>query len=415
MPCLSGVDYGLFGKSLEQVSPEELDRFLAQRVDEGQRVEYKQTLVDGLKLARSISALANAEGGLIVFGVGTRGTKPTSFAGMTTSPSVEDTILNWVSAHLRPRPRLEVRQIPKLNEVDKSYLLVRVPWSDNTPCEVVRWSDGEPLIPIRIGSDIRRASASEIAVLMGRRLSPEKERDLVDSTIRGFPFIDLKPPGSQSQVPTFHFFFVPLADRTLIEMTREADFEIAEAAQFFGPFIEIAHDAFIRKRLFGVRTEPTIPGARYAQDAVELRQADYEHEPPRATCVKVSSTGGIYVGGLLGTDVVLFHRLIGYVLGSIHLAKWLLDKGAHFGKVFVRVNLLDVGNRVLDFGFGRSATIQVDGGCRVDRSTTYERLEEPVLVSTEISRRLLREFQIAVSDERLRGFITPYENQPQLT
>ena len=136
---------------------------------------------------------------------------------------------------------------------------------------------------------------------------------------------------------------------------------------------------------------------------------------PRATCVKVTSTGGSYIGGLLGTDVVAFHRLIGYAMGSLKLAKWLLDKGSHHGKSFFRIILLDVGNRVLDFGFGKPPTIQLDGGCSIEKTASYEQLENHSLMVTEISRRFLREFQIQLTDEQIGEFVSSYEGIRELT
>src|SRR6266571_6071500 len=226
-------------------------------LDESQRLEYKETLVDGLKLARSIASMVNADGGVIIIGVGTEGTKPVRFAGIPSTPSVEDTILNLVSAHLRPRPRVDVRQLPKTGDVGFSYIIVRVLWTENTPCEVIRWTDGEPLIPIRIGSDTRRASVSEITSLMARRLSPKQEGEIVEAVVRAFPLTDFTGPDSEIRFPIIHFTMVPLTERFSMDMTSEADFKIAEAARFFGPFVSIPD---IRETLFGVRAPPKLLG-----------------------------------------------------------------------------------------------------------------------------------------------------------
>jgi hypothetical protein len=405
----------VFGKPVQQISPEELDRFLALRLDEGQRLEYKQTLVDGLKLARSIAAMANADGGVIIIGVGTKGIKPVSFAGIPSTPNVEDTILNLVSAHLRPRPRVEVRQLPKVGVADTSYLVIRVPWTENTPCEVIRWSDGEPLIPIRMGSDTRRASVSEITSLMARRLSPTQESDLVERVLLTFPLLEFNASDSHTRLPAFHFRLVPLTERFAIEMTSETDFEIAEAARFFGPFVSVPDDASVRERLFGIRTEPRLVGATYGQGSIEFARTDASRERMVATTIRITSSGGLYVAGLLGTDVVLFRRVLAYALGSVKFAKWLLGRGFHHGRVFLRVDLTNVDRRSLDFGVGRPASIQLDRGCTIERTKDYDELADPALLTTEIARRALREFQLAVPDQRIEELVSSLEELEELT
>ena len=382
------------------------------QLDESQRLEYKETLVDGVKLVRSIASMVNADGGVIIIGVGTEGTKPVRFVGIPSTPNVEDTILNLVSAHLRPRPRVDVRQFAKTGSVGSSYVFVRVPWTENTPCEVIRWTDGEPLIPIRIGSDTRRASVSEITSLMRRRLSPKQEREIVEEVVRAFPLTDFAGPDSQIRFPIIHFTMVALTERFSMDMTSEADFEIAEAARFFGPFVSAAD---IRERLFGVRASPKLLGATYGQGSIEFRRDDSRGERTVATSLKITSSGGLYIAGLLGTDNVLLDRLLAYLLGSLRFTKWFLDRGFHHGKVFLRVYLANVGRRNLDMGFDRSFPIQLDKGCTIEKTMDYDELASPDLLTTDIARRSLREFQIAVPDERIKELVSSLENLKELT
>jgi len=405
----------VFGRPIQQISLDDVDRFISLRLEESQRLEYKQTLVDGLKMVRSIAGMANADGGIIIVGVGTKGTKPVNFDAIPSMPDVEDTILNWVSAHLRPRPRVDIRQFPKVGVPDRSYVLIRVPWTESVPCEVIRWTDGEPLIPIRIGSDNRRASVSEIARLMARRLSPTQERDLIEGVLRMLPLTEFSVRESQSRFPTFHFRFVPLTEQIFIDMTSEADFEIAEAARFFGPFVSFADNALVREKLFGERTEPKLLGAKYGQGSIEFTRTNSGGERTIATSIKILASGGLYVSGLLGTDAVLFHRLISYALGSLRLAKWLLERGLHHGKAFLRFGLLNVGRRNLDLGLGQRVSIQLDGDCVIEKTTTYDELTDAVLLTTEVGRRSLREFQIAVSDQRLKELVLSLADLTELT
>jgi hypothetical protein len=114
------LDYRYLGRSVQQGQPgvtfEPPDRctqiaILATQ-GEQQTVEYKRQLpaTDGerAKLARTVVAFANTQGGYLIYGIESDGATGTQVVGVQYSPQVADTLIRIVRDRVIPDPRAEV-------------------------------------------------------------------------------------------------------------------------------------------------------------------------------------------------------------------------------------------------------------------------------------------------------------------
>lgn len=141
------------------LSPEELALVL--RAGEGSRVEFKRGLPRPERLARSLCALANTRGGLLLVGVDDDG----RVVGAP-RPRASAAELRRV-AHEGLEPPLEVRT-QELATAEGTVLACSVPLSGRRPHAVVR-ADGSREVVVRVGSSNRRASGAALAALRAQR------------------------------------------------------------------------------------------------------------------------------------------------------------------------------------------------------------------------------------------------------
>ncbi|MFZ1708634.1 MAG: ATP-binding protein, partial [Anaerolineae bacterium] len=104
--------------------PENLHDLIAQ--GEGQRVEFKRSLAELETGARSVTAMANADGGIVLFGVRDDGT----ISGVEMGAQTKERVVQAVTANTDPTlyPSVEV---VKLGE--QIIILVTVPESQDKP------------------------------------------------------------------------------------------------------------------------------------------------------------------------------------------------------------------------------------------------------------------------------------------
>ncbi len=128
-----------FDKMLSQLVADDLESL--GRVTEGWYVEYKRDVLSAERLAKSLCAFANAEGGWLFLGI-SAGSDNTagSFSGLDTSAraSIEDRIRQAANAHCSRPPMFETRFIEgpssKVNlAAGKFICVIRVPSSEDVP------------------------------------------------------------------------------------------------------------------------------------------------------------------------------------------------------------------------------------------------------------------------------------------
>lgn len=103
-------NFNPFGKSVSLLTKDDIQALVSKQVAEGWYVEFKSALPSNLKVARSIAAFANTEGGWYVVGVecgpGNVASDICGFdlAGLT---NPKDKLRDIVRGHIQPAPRFE--------------------------------------------------------------------------------------------------------------------------------------------------------------------------------------------------------------------------------------------------------------------------------------------------------------------
>lgn len=158
----------IFSSPLSDIKLEDVTSFLALKEPEGLRLEYKEMLPENKNLAKSVAAMANAEGGIIIVGVMTDSqNRPKQVVGVPLEDGLMDRVANICAARVRPVLVPEVRILEREGSPDR-LLLIRVPFSNNAPHYLPDY-DGEPLIPIRADARIGRADVPTVEALLQRR------------------------------------------------------------------------------------------------------------------------------------------------------------------------------------------------------------------------------------------------------
>lgn len=164
----------MFGdRQLHQVGYAELMVFLAERREEGVRLDYKENWTP--KIVAAACAFANTYGGYLLYGVkevdqGNRPDQPdpddvpgVDFSSGDPKASLRSRILD----NTRPPFQFEVHAIPFEGSTDRGVLVVEVEESVDAPHEVLL--PGVTRIPVRRLDTTAAASLDEIERLIGRR------------------------------------------------------------------------------------------------------------------------------------------------------------------------------------------------------------------------------------------------------
>lgn len=129
----------LFTMNLDQAQYAHIEEFCQQGLPENVRLDYKRELSSGQprdQVIKGISAFANTQGGILLYGVGTRGTSrhpdwPSE--GMPTPPNFERQISSWCVEHISPPIVPFVKWIDNPSVSGKGFGVVRVEMSWHTP------------------------------------------------------------------------------------------------------------------------------------------------------------------------------------------------------------------------------------------------------------------------------------------
>lgn len=179
----------LFTITLSQLDINAILSFCNQGFSEGLRIEYKKEFPDNLKLAETICAFANTQGGLILIGVeaDTKSNKPKNVQGVELKEGLEEKIVNLCLSHISPSITPEVKVVdfksdPKITESDRAVLFIRVRQSYIAPHYLLKTNK----IPIRVHCRNSLADLRTIENLIERR----KNFGNIDS--ESYPFYDVK-------------------------------------------------------------------------------------------------------------------------------------------------------------------------------------------------------------------------------
>ena len=177
----------LFRVNLGQLTYQDVVDFCSQGIPEGVRVEYKRqlsTTQPEKQLTKAVSALANTQGGILVYGVGTvsAGRQPDwPSDGMQNDPKFEQKVIRWCIEHIDPPVVPSIGYVTNPNDGTKGFAILRVEPSEFTPHTI---EQGTRIYVRRAdNSDPMDATIREIELLRDRRareleLSANHEADL---------------------------------------------------------------------------------------------------------------------------------------------------------------------------------------------------------------------------------------------
>lgn len=170
----------IFSKSIDSVTFDDIQRFCQERVAENVRIEYKRELsgkADTKQVAKEVSALANTQGGVILFGVDEdEEHKPVwPPTGTVIQPDPAERIKAICLGNIYPPIVPEVQSIKIDDFVDKVLVLVRVRESDETPHSI----NGRTEWYVRANdvSQPRPATQEELEWLLNRRQKAIEHRE----------------------------------------------------------------------------------------------------------------------------------------------------------------------------------------------------------------------------------------------
>jgi len=163
----------LFFKTFEHLSHSDIVEFCEQNLPESVRLEYKRALSSThpeKQIIKCVSALANTQGGIVLFGVGTL---PNSkypdwpSDGMTHIQDFEKRVVRWCIEHIYPPVIPMVGYVMHPTRPDSAYAVLRVQQSSMGP----HTTDNGTTIYVRRAdnSDPVRATFAEIELLRNHR------------------------------------------------------------------------------------------------------------------------------------------------------------------------------------------------------------------------------------------------------
>jgi hypothetical protein len=164
----------MFSIKLEQITFERIKAFCKEKHPEGDTIEYKQAFPsDTAKLAKSISAMANTQGGIILIGV--RADKTTNtpimpIEGIELTQGLEEKVTSICLTHIyHPYfPLVKVCDFKNHKGEDRAVVFIRIYESDQTPHAINNNTD----VYFRIRSQnepFKKATVDEIEWLKYKR------------------------------------------------------------------------------------------------------------------------------------------------------------------------------------------------------------------------------------------------------
>jgi len=168
------MESSIFIAELTRLDIGDIRSFCNQGFAEGLRLEYKRDFPENLKLAETICAFANTEGGIILIGVeaDTDKNKPKDVQGIRLKDGLEEKVINICLSHISPTIAPEVKVCDFKSDLNKSIsdravVFIRVRSSYNAPHYILdnNW------IVIRIHNRNSLADLRTIESLIDRRES----------------------------------------------------------------------------------------------------------------------------------------------------------------------------------------------------------------------------------------------------
>lgn len=172
----------LLGLRLRDLDFDGLRRIVDLRLAEDANLDFKRDFSTrgerSVELAKDICSLANAQGGLLVFGIVEDNGVANSLAPFPCpSGELRDRVAQVLRSHTRPTPAFDVTSINDLTS-EFVFVVVGVPRSRDAPHAVIRTDKQDPWFqfPVRYESTTRFMDESELAARYSQRQASASER-----------------------------------------------------------------------------------------------------------------------------------------------------------------------------------------------------------------------------------------------
>lgn len=211
---------------LTNITYDTIQKFCDQKIPEGQKIEYKASFPEGIKLERSICALGNTLGGIMLIGVEAdkKTNTPETIPGITLKEGLEEKIINKCLSWINP-PLVPEVKVCAFDSDNKAVIFIRVPKSIHAPHEIIRRNE----ILVRVHNRITKANLNTIEQLLERR-DQQLQGDISQHLLYMYKHVDTNEFEFQSVIliPKLglqsHLTFTKTLDNELREATKDIHF-----------------------------------------------------------------------------------------------------------------------------------------------------------------------------------------------
>jgi len=183
----------IFRTKIDDINIDDIEQFIAEKHPENIRLEYKSgfsTTDVNQQIAKEVSAFANQQGGILIYGVSEESgktRKPDAIIGIDKSLSPRQKIQSVCIDHIYPPVVPEIQEYEIKTDATKVVVLVRIDMSDEVP-HTINSRTGF-YIRSQDRSDPREMTDEELELLWNRRskLVERRKRLLKRAYERVFP------------------------------------------------------------------------------------------------------------------------------------------------------------------------------------------------------------------------------------
>lgn len=351
----------LFTSPIDSIKLVDVETFCKEGVAENVRVEYKRELSgasDRKQVAKEVSAMANTQGGVIIYGVDEE--RPARrpklpLVGMAAVPDPAARIKSICLDAIYPpiEPEVQTCALPD----GRVVAVVRVQESEETPHSI----EGKTEWYVRAQDicDPRPATEDELEWLRNRRSKADAFRMfLLERGKRRFKSI----PHRHDGIPELHVTSVPaFPSRELLSLSRLHEISGGQHPQTHNPFIgsdsQLLQDGVVFKKWH--RNSPGI-----ALKVYQFGQLDRYGAFSFSTSLYEIHEAQVGSGIILSHLIVFLHDTLSYFSGLYKLA-------GYWGLVDIRVSILNARKRGLALDIQH--TREVAGSFDFDDTFSFER------------------------------------------
>jgi len=158
----------IFTKPIDKITYQDVIDFCQKSISEGVFLDYKADFPpDNEKLAKTIVAFANTQGGVLLIGVNEKDCKPvTPFEGIHYRDKLQERVEDIILGNVRPPVFSEIQVVPN-SDKSKAFVVIRIPQSNDA-----HYLNTDKAVYVRTGSSSHPeevASPEQIEWLMDRR------------------------------------------------------------------------------------------------------------------------------------------------------------------------------------------------------------------------------------------------------